>query len=253
MRAAIYDRYSSENQRPESIEDQVSACRRLAKERGFEISDEDVFADQAQSGARRDCQALAHLLSAAKSSRFEVTLVDDLSRLARGDYLMLSVLAELPFEGVLVVSAADGLDSNDEEAALGIQIRGIFNERQLRDLRKKTLRGQIGQKQRGFSVGERTYRYRSFPVGEMRIDKRGQRRPDGYRMEINPAEAAVVLRIFQQYSEGASLPGIVRSLNDDRVPGRVRATLGWSPATVSRILDNEKYVGRWVWNKTENR
>ncbi|MHB8313554.1 MAG: recombinase family protein, partial [Candidatus Dormibacteria bacterium] len=72
-------------------------------------------------------------------------------------------------------------------------------------------------------------------------------------MEINPAEAAVVLRIFQQYSEGASLPGIVRSLNDDRVPGRVRATLGWSPATVSRILDNEKYVGRWVWNKTENR
>jgi len=33
----------------------------------------------------------------------------------------------------------------------------------------------------------------------------------------------------------------------------VRATLGWSPATVSRILDNEKYVGRWVWNKTENR
>ena len=253
MRAAIYARYSSENQRPESIEDQVSACRRLAKERGFEISDEDVFADQAQSGARRDCQALAHLLSAAKSSRFEVILVDDLSRLARDDYLMLSVLAELPFEGVLVVSAADGLDSNDEEAALGIQIRGIFNERQLRDLRKKTLRGQIGQKQRGFSVGERTYRYRSFPVGEMRIDKRGQRRPDGYRMEINPAEAAVVLRIFQQYSEGASLPGIVRSLNDDRVPGRVRATLGWSPATVSRILDNEKYVGRWVWNKTENR
>ena len=48
MRAAIYARYSSENQRPESIEDQVAACRRLAKERGFEISDEDVFADQAQ-------------------------------------------------------------------------------------------------------------------------------------------------------------------------------------------------------------
>ncbi|MHB8330677.1 MAG: recombinase family protein, partial [Candidatus Dormibacteria bacterium] len=178
MRAAIYARYSSENQRPESIEDQVSACRRLARERGFEISDEDVFADQAQSGARRDRQALAHLLSAAKSSRFEVILVDDLSRLARDNYLMLSVLAELHFEGVYVVSVADGLDSNDEEPALGIQIRGIFNELQLRDLRKKTLRGQIGQKQRGFSVGERTYGYRSFPVGEMRIDKRGQPRPD---------------------------------------------------------------------------
>jgi len=35
MRAAIYARYSSENQRPESIEDQISACRRLAAERKF--------------------------------------------------------------------------------------------------------------------------------------------------------------------------------------------------------------------------
>ncbi|TMI76535.1 MAG: recombinase family protein, partial [Bacillati bacterium ANGP1] len=37
MRAAIYARYSSENQRPESIEDQVAACRRLAAQRGFTI------------------------------------------------------------------------------------------------------------------------------------------------------------------------------------------------------------------------
>ena len=35
MRAAIYARYSSENQRPESIEDQVSACRRMAAEKQF--------------------------------------------------------------------------------------------------------------------------------------------------------------------------------------------------------------------------
>ena len=30
MRAAIYARYSSENQRPESIDDQGGACRRFA-------------------------------------------------------------------------------------------------------------------------------------------------------------------------------------------------------------------------------
>jgi len=40
-----------------------------------------------------------------------------------------------------VVSVADGLDSDDEEATLGIQIRGIFNELQLRDLKKKSFRG----------------------------------------------------------------------------------------------------------------
>ena len=253
MRIAIYARYSSENQRPESIEDQVSACRRLAAERGFTVLEDHIYTDKAQSGARRDRQALSALVEAAKSSQFEAVLVDDLSRLARDNYLMLSVIAELHFEGVRVISVADGLDSDDEEATLGIQIRGIFNELQLRDLKKKTLRGQIGQKRRGFSVGERTYGYKSVPVGTMRMDKKGRPRPDGYRMEIEPREAATVLRIFKAYSDGLSLTRIVKMLNKEGVPGRIRSSKGWSPATVSRLLDNEKYVGRWVWNKTESR
>ena len=57
-----------------------------------------------------------------------MVLVDDLSRLARDNYLLLSILAQLRFNGVHVISVADGLNSGDDEAALGIQIRGIFNE-----------------------------------------------------------------------------------------------------------------------------
>jgi hypothetical protein len=88
------------------------------------------------------------------SSKF--VLVDDLSRLARDNHLMLSIIAELHFDGIRVISVADGLDSDDEESTLAIQVRGIFNELQPRDL-KKTLRGQIGQKERGFFVGEKTF------------------------------------------------------------------------------------------------
>ncbi len=253
MRAAVYARYSSDNQRPESIEDQAAACRRLADERGLKVLDDHIYADQAKSGARKDRPGLAALLAAAPSGQFSVVLVDDLSRLARDNYLMLSVLAELHFEGIRVLSVADGLDSDDEEATLGIQIRGIFNELQLRDLKKKTLRGQIGQKERGFFVGERTFGYRSVPDGEMRMDKKGRPRPEGYKMEIEPSEAAVVLRIFKSYADGQSLTGIVRTLNQQAVPGRFKTSKGWSPATISRILDNEKYIGRWVWNRTESR
>jgi site-specific DNA recombinase len=186
MRAAIYARYSSENQRPESIEDQIGACRRLASERGFRVLEDHVYADQAQSGARRDREGLGALVAAAQNEQFDVVLVDDLSRLARDNYLMLSVIAELHFEGVRVISVADGLDSEDEEATLGIQIRGIFNELQLRDLKKKTLRGQRAQKERGFSVGERTFGFKSVPVGTIQMDKKGRPRPEGYKMEIAP-------------------------------------------------------------------
>lgn len=138
MRAAIYARYSSENQRPESIEDQVSACRKLAATQSYVIADEHIYSDMAASGARKDRPGLTALLAAAEQRCFEVVLVDDLSRLARDNLLMLSVLAELRFQGVRIVSVADGLDSNDEEATVGIQVRGIFNELQLMDLRKKT-------------------------------------------------------------------------------------------------------------------
>jgi site-specific DNA recombinase len=253
MTAAIYARYSSENQRPESIDDQVSACRKLAKLQSLAVSDEHIYADQAQSGARSDRPALAALMTAARAAEFQVVLVDDLSRLARDNHLMLSIIAELHFEGIRVISVADGLDSTDEESTLAIQVRGIFNELQLRDLKKKTLRGQIGQKERGFFVGEKTFGYRSVPVGEMRMDKKGRPRPEGYTMEIEPKEAAVVLRIFTSYAEGTPLTKIVKTLNEENVPGAIRSAKGWSPATISRILDNEKYAGRWIWNRTESR
>lgn len=253
MQAAIYARYSSENQRPESIEDQISSCRRLAQERQYAVDQAHIYTDEAASGAREDRPGLAALRAAAVDGGFRILLVDDLSRLARNTLLLLSVLEELRFHGVRVLSVADGLDTDDQDATVGIQVRGVFNELQLLDLRKKTLRGQIGQKQRGFTVGEATYGYRSVAVGEVRMDKKGRPRPEGYKMTIAPREAAVILRVFEEFVAGSSESHIVKRLNADGVPGRRRAKKGWSPATVHRLLRSEKYIGRWVWNRTETR
>jgi hypothetical protein len=85
------------------------------------------------------------------------------------------------------------------------------------------------------------------------MDKKGRPRPDGYKMEIYPGEAALVVEIFEQFGAGKSLTRIVRELNERGVPCRSRMTKGWSPSTISRILSNEKYTGRWVWNRTETR
>ena len=253
MQAAIYARYSSENQRPESIDDQISSCRKLAKERQYDVEHGHIYTDEAASGAREDRPGLVALRAAAVAGEFRVLLVDDLSRLARNTLLLLSVLEELRFHGVRVLSVSDGLDTDDEDATVGIQMRGVFNELQLLDLRKKTLRGQIGQKQRGFIVGEATFGYRSVAVGEVRMDKKGRPRPEGYKMTIEPREAAVILRVFKEFVAGSSESRIVKRLNAEGVPGRRTSKKGWSPATVHRLLRNEKYVGRWIWNRTETR
>ena len=124
------------------------------------------------------------MIAAGKDRSFDVVLVDDLSRLARDNFLKLSVLADFQYAGIRAISVADNLDNDDDESTLGIQIRGIVNEMQLRDLKKKTLRGLIGQKQRGFSAGERTFGYTSAPSGKIVTDKKGRSRPEAYKIEI---------------------------------------------------------------------
>src|SRR5262245_60275667 len=146
MRVAIYARYSSDNQRPESIDDQIQACQRLAATRGYIVDSLHVYKDEAKSGALRDRPGLEALLAAARARLFEAVLVDDLSRLSRDNHFLLTLYAEFRFSGVRIISRADSLDSDDDHAKLGFQMRGIVNELYLDDLREKTLRGQKGQK-----------------------------------------------------------------------------------------------------------
>lgn len=69
-------------------------------------------------------------------------------------------------------------------------------------------------------------------------------------MRIDRDEAAVVVRIFEAYADGQSASAIGRFLNKELVPGRIRSSRGWSTGSVTRILDQQKYIGDWVWNKT---
>ena len=253
LRGAIYGRFSSENQRVESLEDQVRVCRTAAPRFGVTVLPDHIYTDAAMSGAIADRPALQALIAAACQRLFDVVLLDDLSRLARDGTLLLMVLHQLQFQDVRVISVADGLDTQDEHSRLGIQLRGIVNEVQLDDLRKKTWRGQKGQKERGYFSGEATFGYSSVPAGEIRLDKHGRPRPEGYLKQIDPAQAEVVLRVFRDYADGMSITRIFQSLNEEHVPGRYRSAGGWSCGTVTRILTNTKYIGHWVWNKTGNR
>ena len=253
MNAAIYARYSSQNQREESIADQIASCRRYALASDLVVLDAHVYTDAAASGASVDRPGLVALRADAKQRLFDVVLVDDLSRLARNNLFMQTVLGELYFLGIRLFSVADGLDTADDESTFMIHIRGAVNQLYLADLRKKTLRGLIGQKQRGFTVGERTFGYRSKPVGEPRVDRSGRVRYDGHDQEIDPAEAAVVRQIFDEYLAGLSVGALVRKFNSEGVPHAIRNARGWSASSVYRILRNVKYRGVWPWNLTGSR
>ena len=114
------------------------------------------------------------------------------------------------------------------------------------------MRGLEGQKLRGFSTGEKVYGYRSEPVGELKLNKKGQPKHEWMVHKIEPEETDVVLRIFREFVSGKSICKIVKDLNVEKIPTKKGLSGGWNKSTVSRILKNEKYAGNWTWRKSKS-
>lgn len=251
MKAAIYARYSSENQSEKSIDDQARVCRNYCKEHDITINEEHIYVDEAISGSLINRPGLQALEKAAENKEFEAVVVDDLSRLSRSNHQMLTLVLKFNYLQVKIISVADGICTDDENSKLGIQMRGLINELYLDDLRKKTIRGLEGQKLRGFSAGEKVYGYRSSPVGELKLNRKGQAKYEGMVHKINPEEVEIVKRIFREFAEGKSIHKIAVQLNEEKMPTKKNWRGGWNISTISRILKNQKYIGIWDWRKSK--
>ncbi len=75
-----------------------------------------------------------------------------------------------------------------------------------------------------------------------------QEGPDG-QPEIDPDQAPVVRRIFARYLMGHSVARICRDLTADGIP-TARGGERWCDTTVRNILQNEKYIGDAILQKT---
>src|SRR5262245_10126855 len=205
MRAAVYARFSSENQREQSIEDQVRVCRTFAARERITVLDNHIYCDEAQSGSLRARPGLEALKKAAEDKQFDAVLVDDSSRLSRDNQHFNTLLCLFQYWGIRLISVSDGLDLREEHAKVAYQFRGIINELYLTDLKKKTHRGQMGQVLRGFTVGCKAYGYKSVPDGETKFDKKGRLRADGFKLVVVPEEARVVERVYRDFVGGKAI------------------------------------------------
>ena len=115
----------------------------------------------------------------------------------------------------------------------------------------------------GHVVGGRVFGYTNQDVFNG-VDLHGRPLRSHVERVINPAEAAVVRRIFELYDAGEGLKRIAKTLMQragrarrsrscGRDPTKVQPVVGWSPSTVRTILTRELYHGVIVWNKTRKR
>ena len=78
MRAAIYARYSSANQRDASIEDQVRQCRARITQEEWTLTE--VYSDAAISGATVLRPGYQKMLGDARSGAFDIVVAEALDR-----------------------------------------------------------------------------------------------------------------------------------------------------------------------------
>jgi DNA invertase Pin-like site-specific DNA recombinase len=240
-RVALYARYSSDQQNPSSVEDQLFLCREWAEREGWQVVAR--YDDPAISGAsvilRPGVQAL---LRDAEAGRFDMVLAEALDRVSRDQADTATLYKYLQFACVPLRTVAEG-----EITELHVGLKGTMNALFLKDLARKTHRGQRGRIEKGFPAGAVGYGYRMVrrlsSEGEL---VRGER-------EINEAEALIVNRIFREFAAGKSPRAIARDLNAEAIPGP--SGLPWSDTSIRGnvrrgigILNNESYVGVRVWN-----
>ncbi|WP_296711503.1 recombinase family protein [Rhodoblastus sp.] len=241
MRAAIYARYSSDQQREASIEDQIRLCKERITKEGWTLVQ--VFRDSAMSGATTLRPGYQAMLEAVREAGFDVIVAEALDRLSRDQEDVAALFKRLQFAGIKLITLAEG-----EIGALHIGLKGTMNALFLKDLADKVRRGLRGRIEDGKSGGGNSYGYdvvRTFDAEGEPI--RGERR-------IDPVEAEIIKEIFARYAAGASPRKIAMDLNARGVSAPRGGT--WSGSTLNGnrargtgVLNNEMYIGRLVWNR----
>ena len=227
-RAAIYARFSSSRQREESIADQVRVCTQRAVREGWDIAG--TYTDEARSGtdaARRP--GFQRMVADAERGAFDVVLVYKLDRFARNRYDSATYRARLRRAGVEVVSATEGVPDGPEGIILDSVLEGMA-EYYSANLAQNVRRGMEGNALRCRHNGVRVFGYECAADGGYRIDE---------------AEAPGVRGAFRMASEGARKVDIAAWLNQSgyrTVRGR-----RWGVDSVSRMLNQERYIGVYSW------
>src|SRR5215216_4055951 len=225
----------SAGQAPDYPKQQLEVVRKHAREKGWELPDENVFRDDGYSGATLKRPALDALRDKARMRELEVVVVPSPDRLARNYVHQMVLIEELEKAGCKVEFVERPMSSEPNDQLL-LQIRGAVAEYERTLLAERMRRGRLAKYKAGLLLP-----WTHTPYG-LRVDPDRPRDPAG--VSLDEAKAAVVAEIFAAYLEpGMSLFGVCRHLRQMGVPAP-RGGKAWSTATLRGILTNPVYAGR---------
>ena len=227
MRGVIYARYSSDNQREESIEGQIRECKVFAERNGIDIIGS--YIDRAFSAKTDNRPDFQRMIKDSSSKTFDVVLVWKLDRFARDRYDSAYYKRVLRKNGVKVVSATEAISEGAEGILLESLLEGVAEYYSV-ELAEKTLRG-MTENALACKVNG------SIPLGFVPTE-------DGH-FQIDPVYAPIIVEIYEMYWHGMTMKEIVSELKTRGVRNRKGAAI--TENVVSNILKNRRYLGEYIF------
>lgn len=224
--AAIYARFSSHNQREESIEQQVAECENYAFANHLNVVE--VYADSAKTGKTDKRTQYQRLQRDAKKGKFQYIIAYKSNRIARNMFIALTFEADMEKHGIKVVYAKEEFG---DTAAGRFALRTMMNVNQFysENMSEDIKRGMRDNAEAGIVNG-------SLPYGYVRGE-------DG-KPKIDEPRAAIVREIFEKIANGTPFIEISNSLNARGI--KTKSGKPWGRSSYYRIMTNVRYTGVYM-------
>jgi len=237
LRVAAYARVSTDQlEQLTSYEAQVDYYTRLIKSKA-EWEFVGVYTDKGITGTnRKKRDGFNKMIKDALDGKIDMIITKSVSRFARNTVDTLTTIRELKSHGIAVYFEEQNINTMDGKGELLITIMSSLAQEESRSISENVTWGM----RKRFSDGKVSMAYKYFLGYE-----KGK---DGLP-SIVEEEAQIVRYIYRMFLEGKTGVGIAKALEDMGIPSPM-GSKKWSNTTVMSILQNEKYRGSAILQKT---
>lgn len=235
IRAVAYPRYSSDNQREESITAQMKAIAEYCKRKGYVLVGS--YPDEAKTATTDRRPNFQKMIKDSEKGLFDVVVVHKLDRFARDRYDSAHYKRKLKRNGVRVESVLEHLDNSPESIILESVLEGM-GEYYSKNLSREVLKGMNGNAEAGIHVGGRP------PYGLL-VNKETRKYVIDHRR----------YRAVQMYFEGIDNDLTNEEIADQINEAGFRTQTG-KPFTKNSFdgwAFNRKYKGDYTWNVSSSK
>ena len=248
MLVALYARVSTTRQAENdlSIPDQLRQMREWCKRNGHTPVHEFVESGASATDDKRPVFQEMVAAGTEKPVPFEAIIVHSLSRFFRDLAQAVFYERKLNRSGVKLVSITQQTN-DDPSGELFRHLVMMFDEYQSKENAKHTLRGMSENARQGYFNGSTApFGYKTIEAGRTGAHGRIKK-----KLDLNPAEAEVVRKIFDFYISGIDGPrigmkDIAKRLNERGILMRGKL---WRVQKIHEVLSSQTYMGLHIFNK----